>query len=53
MFKDVFLYEGNILNGPTVLIPWERPIQEYRLPYIHKQVHDIRTAYAEPLLKVM
>lgn len=53
MFKDIFFYERNLMNGPTLYIPWECPIQEYRLPFIHKQVRNIPTAYAEPLLTVM
>ena len=53
MFKHIFLYEGNLLNGPTVYIPWECPIQEYRLLFIHKQVCNTHTAYAGPLLTVM
>jgi hypothetical protein len=53
MFKDIFLYEGNLLNGPTLYIPWECPILVHRLPFILKQVRNIPTAYAETLLTVM
>ena len=53
MFEDIFLYEGNLLNGPTLYVPWECPVQEYRLPFVHKHVRNVPTAYAEPLLTVM